>query len=93
MRMMRYINYSRKGNNLIGMDILQHWDIHMGTSRITGKKLFLACPEDSICLEYCIRRKFWDEGGYERLIGQSIGQFPLPPILNPLIFLGKLPMK
>lgn len=47
-----YVNYNRKGNILIGMDILQYWDIHMGTSRITGKKLFLACPEDSICLEY-----------------------------------------
>lgn len=48
-----YVNYNRKGNILIGMDILQHWDIHMGTSRITGKKLFLACPENNICLEYC----------------------------------------
>lgn len=47
-----YVNYNRKGNILIGMDILQHWDIHMGTSRITGKKMLLACPEDSICLEY-----------------------------------------
>ncbi|MCM1089833.1 MAG: hypothetical protein NC413_03260 [Muribaculum sp.] len=47
-----YVNYNRKGNILIGMDILQYWDIHMGTSRITGKKLLLACPEDSICLEY-----------------------------------------
>lgn len=26
-----YVNYNRKGNILIGMDILQHWDIHMGT--------------------------------------------------------------
>ena len=47
-----YVNYNRKGNILIGIDILQYWDIHMGTSRITGKKIFLACPEDSICLEY-----------------------------------------
>ena len=49
---MIYVNYNRRGNILIGMDILQYWDIHMGTSRITGKKLFLACPEENICLEY-----------------------------------------
>lgn len=47
-----YVNYNRRGNILIGMDILQYWDIHMGTSRITGEKLFLACPEENICLKY-----------------------------------------
>lgn len=47
-----YVNYNRKGNILIGMDILQYWDIHMGTSRVTGNKLFIACPEDGICVEY-----------------------------------------
>lgn len=46
------LNYDRRGNILIGMDILQNWDIHMGTSRITGKNLFLACPKESICQEY-----------------------------------------
>ena len=49
---MIYVNYNRRGNILIGMDILQYWDIHMGTSRITGKKLFLACPEENIYVEY-----------------------------------------
>ena len=47
-----YVNYNRRGNILIGMDILKDWDIHMGNSRITGKKLFLACPGENICLEY-----------------------------------------
>lgn len=43
-----YVNYNRRGNILIGMDILQYWDIHMGNSRITGKKLFLACPGENM---------------------------------------------
>lgn len=47
-----YINYNRKGNILIGMDILQHWSIHIGTSKITGKNLFLACAENCISEEY-----------------------------------------
>lgn len=47
-----YLNYDRKGNILIGMDILQNWDIHMGISRMNGKNLFLACPKDNICKEY-----------------------------------------
>ena len=47
-----YVNYNRKGNILIGMDILQYWDIHMGKSKITGKSLFLACPESDMCQEY-----------------------------------------
>lgn len=38
------LNYDRKGNILIGMDILKDWAIHMGVSRVTGKNLFLACP-------------------------------------------------
>lgn len=46
------LNYDRKGNILIGMDILQNWDIHMGISKMNGKNLFLACPKDNICKEY-----------------------------------------
>lgn len=34
------------------MDILQHWDIHIGTSKITGKNLFLACSKLDMCKEY-----------------------------------------
>lgn len=47
-----YVNYDRKGNILIGMDILQYWNIHMGISKITGKNMFLACPENCICQEF-----------------------------------------
>ncbi len=46
------LNYDRKGNILIGMDILQEWDIHMGISKVTEKNLFLASPRESICQEY-----------------------------------------
>lgn len=47
-----YLNYDRKGNILIGMDILREWDIHMGISKITGKNLFLACSKENLCPEY-----------------------------------------
>ena len=43
-----YVNYNRKGNILIGMDILQHWDIHMEISKATGKNLLLACPQNQL---------------------------------------------
>lgn len=46
------LNYDRKGNILIGMDILQDWDIHIGVSKVTGKNLFLACPVGNECGEY-----------------------------------------
>lgn len=46
------LNYDRKGNILIGMDILENWDIHMGISRITGRNLFLACPIGNKSQEY-----------------------------------------
>ena len=46
------LNYDRKGNILIGMDILQYWDIHMGMSKMTSKYIFLACPQASVCQEY-----------------------------------------
>lgn len=41
------LNYDRKGNVLIGMDILRDWDIHIGVSNVTGKNLLLACPMES----------------------------------------------
>lgn len=47
-----FVNYNRKGNILIGMDILQDLDIHMGTSTKNGRHLFIACPKDSLCREY-----------------------------------------
>ena len=42
-----YINYDRKGNILIGMDILRDWDIHIGTID-SGETIFLGCPKDQI---------------------------------------------
>lgn len=46
------LNYDRRGNILIGMDILSKLDIHIGLSRATGKNLFIACPMESKCQEY-----------------------------------------
>lgn len=42
-----YVNYDRKSNILIGMDILKNWDIHIGTTGI-GETIFLACPKDQM---------------------------------------------
>ncbi len=49
----RYIrvNYDRKGNLLLGMDILKDWDIHIDTID-TGETIFLACPKYMINDEY-----------------------------------------
>lgn len=46
------LNYDRKGNILLGMDILKDWDIHIGVSKVTEKNLFLACPIGNECREY-----------------------------------------
>lgn len=46
------ISYDRVGNILIGMDILEKLDIHMGESRLNGKQLFIACPKDYITDDY-----------------------------------------
>lgn len=46
------LNYDRRGNILIGMDILKDWDIHISVSKVTGKNLLLACPMKSRCREY-----------------------------------------
>lgn len=37
-----HINYDRRGNILIGMDILKLFDIHIGISNITGKTTLVA---------------------------------------------------
>ena len=42
-----YVNYNRKGNILIGMDILKDWDIHIRTID-TGENIFLGCPKEQI---------------------------------------------
>lgn len=46
------LNYDRSGNILIGMDILEKWDIHISISKKTGKSLLLACPLENPCKEY-----------------------------------------
>lgn len=45
------VNYDRIGNILIGMDIMKHWDIHMGKVS-TGETIFLACPQEQLNEEY-----------------------------------------
>lgn len=46
------LNYDRRGNILIGMDILAKLDIHMGISKVTGENLLIACPLESKSQEY-----------------------------------------
>lgn len=46
-----FVNYNRKGNILIGMDIMKNWDIHIGTID-TGETIFLVCPKDQLNEEY-----------------------------------------
>lgn len=46
------LNYDRRGNILIGMDILKNLDIHMGVSKVSGKYLFLASDKEEISKEY-----------------------------------------
>lgn len=47
-----FLNYDRRGNILIGMDILSKFEIHMGISKITGKNLFIACLAENKSYEY-----------------------------------------
>lgn len=47
------VNYDRKGNLLLGMDILKDWDIHIDTID-TGETIFLACPKNQINDEYLL---------------------------------------
>ncbi len=48
-----YVNYDRKGNILIGMDILKSWDIHIGTIE-SGETIFLGCPKSQWNSDYFI---------------------------------------
>lgn len=43
-----HINYDRKSNILIGMDILSLMETHIGLSRYNGKLILLACPYGQI---------------------------------------------
>lgn len=47
-----FVNYDRRGNILIGMDILSKWDIHMGISKDNGKNIFIGCPLDNMSADY-----------------------------------------
>lgn len=47
-----YVNYNRKGNILIGMDILSKLDIHIAKSKILNKTIMLACPKESLNDKY-----------------------------------------
>lgn len=47
-----HINYDRRGNILIGMDILKRFDFHCGESHVTGKYILLGCLKDRITPEY-----------------------------------------
>ncbi len=51
-----YVNYDRRGNILIGPDILQRFDSLMGISRDSGKYIMLACPRDQVD-----KREFYEE--------------------------------
>ena len=46
------ISYDRTGNILIGMDILSKMDIHIGKSKLLGKTVFIACPNDNLNQDY-----------------------------------------
>lgn len=46
------INYDREGNILIGMDILENWDIHIGKSKMLMDLILLACPYDRMNNKY-----------------------------------------
>lgn len=62
-----YLNYDRKGNILIGMDILKNWDIHIGQSKITEECMFIACPYDMLNDEYF--RTLNEHFGIDKLFG------------------------
>ncbi len=50
-----FVNYDRKSNVLIGMDILENWDIHIGKSikpEEEGQTVLLACPYNQLSEEY-----------------------------------------
>ena len=47
-----FINYDRKGNPLLGMDLLSQMDVHIGKSKVYGKTTLVACPLNSLNDEY-----------------------------------------
>lgn len=47
-----FVTFDNNSNNLLGMDILKHFDFHIGVSRVTGKSTFIGCLKDRINSEY-----------------------------------------
>lgn len=47
-----HLNYNRRGNILIGMDILEHWSFYVDT--VNNETIFLGCPKDQLNEEYLI---------------------------------------
>lgn len=47
-----HINYDRKSNILIGMDILSLMETHIGLSIKNGKLILLSCPYGQISDDY-----------------------------------------
>lgn len=43
-----FINFDRKGNVLLGMDVIESWDVHISRSARTNKNRLLACPLNKI---------------------------------------------
>ena len=46
------VNYDKECSNLIGMNTLKDWDIHIGKSVISDRIVFLGCPRDRINPQY-----------------------------------------
>ena len=46
------ISCDTEGNILLGMDVLKHFDIHIGVSNDTGKCTFIGCQKDKLNNEY-----------------------------------------
>ena len=55
-----FVNYDRRGNILIGMDVLSGWDIHMGISKDNGRNVLIGCPIDNMTADYydALKRHF-----------------------------------
>lgn len=64
-----FINYNRKGNILLGMEIMKNWDIHIGNTA-NKETVFLACPERSLNDKYFIELNRLFETGNQILTSE-----------------------
>lgn len=46
------VTFDKNCDNLLGMDLLRHFDFHVGVSNVTGKCTFIGCLKDRINKEY-----------------------------------------